>query len=530
MTKKPNFAKFMLGLVVLASLFIGTWATTRGPLTSAKTSAKKSATTATVVSNHPNLAAPLTPTAPLDNVLNSFELEGDILDSPAGPPDDWSSVNCGGGTADVKSGVIFDGVGTTIFTGGGSKDHENLDQWQHTGGSVPPKDEILNAYAAKYTGAVDSNNILTFGADRYANNGTAFIGFWFFVNPVFPAADGKFRTGPLASDPLAAHALGDILVLVEFTNGGSFATAKVFEWVGTSGSESNGTLNDITGTAPAGSVFSISNGSPVTIPGTCSAWQHNPKQGPNGTIQTNAFFEGAINLSAFPALSNACFSSFLAETRSSSVVTATLKDFVLGQFDTCPEISVTKVARDDEVCVGDPVTYDYTVNNPTTFNLNVTLVDDNETGGTGDDLDVGADGNCAAIVGSPTSFVLNAGASRTFTCTRSLSVGSHTNIVTAVASFGGFSDEATATETVTVSPSPDLLISSFSCDLDGSSTLTVTDSNATGATYSWTRNGAAFAGNVASVTVTQAGTYVVTATTAAGCVDTATRVVGLCSD
>ena len=138
MTKKPNFAKFMLGLVVLASLFIGTWATTRGPLTSAKTSAKKSATTATVVSNHPNLAAPLTPTAPLDNVLNSFELEGDILDSPAGPPDDWSSVNCGGGTADVKSGVIFDGVGTTIFTGGGSKDHENLDQWQHTGGSVPP--------------------------------------------------------------------------------------------------------------------------------------------------------------------------------------------------------------------------------------------------------------------------------------------------------------------------------------------------------------------------------------------------------
>src|SRR6185436_17173138 len=121
---------------------------------------------------------------------------------------------------------------------------------------------------------------------------------------------------------------------------------------------------------------------------------------------------------------------------------------------------------------------------------------DNETGGTGDDLDVGGDNNCAAIVGSPTSFVLNAGQNRTFTCTRTLSVGTHTNIVTAVASFGGFNDDAKATETVTVNASPDLSINSFTCDLDGSSTLTVTDANATGATYSWTRNGAALAGNV----------------------------------
>ncbi|MGH9962219.1 MAG: hypothetical protein ACREBC_34705, partial [Pyrinomonadaceae bacterium] len=264
--------------------------------------------------------------------------------------------------------------------------------------------------------------------------------------------------------------------------------------------------------------------------GTCSDWDHDPKQGPVGTIQTNAFFEGAINLSAFPALSTACFSSFLAETRSSASVTATLKDFVLGQFDTCPEISVTKVARDDAVCAGDPVTYDYTVNNPTGFTLNVTLVDDNETAGTGDDLDVGKDTNCSAIVGSPTPFTLAPGASRTFTCTRTLSVGTHTNTVTAVASFGGFSDTKTATETVTVSPSPDLSINTVSCDIDGSINLTVTDANSTGATYSWTRNGAAFAGNVTQITVTSPGTYVVTGTTTAGCIDTATRVVGLCTD
>ena len=529
MTRKPNFAKFMLGLVVLASLFIGTWATTRGDLTSAKKGTLSTAKTAAVRSNTalPN-AGPLAAT-PLDSLTSVLELDGDIQDNPLGLPDDWDSLNCGGGTTTIKA-FEHDGLNTTIFTGGGSKDPENLGSWKHKNGSVPDKDEIINAYAAKYTGTT-GDDILAFGADRYDNSGTAFIGFWFFQSPVFAAADGKFRTGPAETDPLAEHVVGDILILIEFTIGGSFATAKVFEWVGTGGSESGGTLNDITGTAPAGSVFSISNSTAQTVPGTCTAWEYTPKGGaPGGPIPTNAFFEGAINLDAFPGLGDVCFSSFMTETRSSASVTATLKDFVLDQLDTCPEISVTKVARDDDVCAGDPVTYDYTVTNPTGFNLSVTLVDDNETAGTGDDLDVGADGNCAAIVGSPTSFTLNAGASRTFTCTRTLSVGTHTNIVTAVATFGSFSDDATATETVTVNASPALSINQITCDLDGSSTLTVTDGNTTGATYSWTRNGAAFAGNVTSINVTQTGTYVVTGTTAAGCIGTATRVVGLCSD
>src|SRR5262249_20329364 len=45
------------------------------------------------------------------------------------------------------------------------------------------------------------------------------------------------------------------------------------------------------------------------------------------------FLEEGVNLSALGL--NACFSSFLAETRSSQSPTATLSDFVIGQFDTC---------------------------------------------------------------------------------------------------------------------------------------------------------------------------------------------------
>ena len=166
-------------------------------------------------------------------------------------PDDWSTVNCGGGNALAKTGVLHDGLAKSIYTGGGSKDPELLSSWKHKDGSVPDKDEIINAYAAKYFGSPGGDTILIFGADRYDNSGTAFIGFWFFKSPVFAAADGRFREGRLATDTLSTHAIGDVLVLVEFTQGGAVATAKVFEWVGSGGSESGGTLNDITGTGQA---------------------------------------------------------------------------------------------------------------------------------------------------------------------------------------------------------------------------------------------------------------------------------------
>jgi hypothetical protein len=538
MTRKPNFYKIMLGLAVIAALFVGTWATTHSPLTSAKNPAPGKA-----ASTNPKMAPNPVPVAPfLDAITSVIELDGDIVDNPAGLPEDWDTINCDGGVALGKTGVLFDGLGNSIFTGGGSKDPELLASWKHKNGSVPDKDELLNAYAAKYTGPT-GDDILAFGADRFANDGTAFMGFWFFVNPVFPAADGRFRQGPLATDPLASHAVGDVLVLIEFTQGGAVATAKVFEWVGVGGTESGGTLRDITATAPAGSVLSVSNPSPQSIAGTCSAWQHHPKNGPDGTIQVNAFFEGAINLDAFPALQGACFSSFLAETRSSASVTATLKDFVLGQFDTCPNVEITKTPDDTEICDGTTTTYTYDVNNPTSFTLSGTIVDDNGTpctspnnpvGCAADDRDVGASGCPALNGGSPTSISLPPGHTQR-TCTATLSVGSHTNIVEVIASFGGFSAQATATATVVVQPNPSMSISTVSCDTTGSIQLTATDANSAGGTLSWTRQPpgggtkTAFAGNVSSITVTTPGIYEVTSTTSAGCVGTATRTVGLCA-
>src|SRR5258705_6279174 len=168
----------MLGVLVLAVLFVATWATTSARLTNAKKNPPSVTTRASV----PKIAlSPLmSPAQGDDNILNSFEVEGDITDNPAGAPDDWSTVNCGGGTAQVQT-FLNDGLGTSIFTQGGSKDPSDigvLNQqgvlqpgWRHTNGAVPDKDEILNAYAAKYTGTPNGDTILAFGADRYGRQG-----------------------------------------------------------------------------------------------------------------------------------------------------------------------------------------------------------------------------------------------------------------------------------------------------------------------------------------------------------------------
>jgi hypothetical protein len=113
---------------------------------------------------------------------SSFQLDGNATTETETPQrDDWDRVFAGTDSADPSSFVV-DPAGETIFTGGGSKDDLDIPNWQHKSGSVPPKDEITNAYAALYD--VSGELRLYFGADRFANNGSSQIGFWFFQNDV----------------------------------------------------------------------------------------------------------------------------------------------------------------------------------------------------------------------------------------------------------------------------------------------------------------------------------------------------------
>lgn len=279
----------------------------------------------------------------------AFELDRNAASSSA-PGEDWDAVHAGTDTAD-SSTFVNDGIGPTIFTGGGSKDDLNTTGWKHKSGQTPDKDELLNAYAARY------GDLLYFGADRYSNSGDAVMGFWFFQNEVTALAGGTFGPG--------AHKDGDILVLSDFTNGGGNVTIRVYRWNGPGGDIAgsgaiNGTLDLIAGTAAQTADCvgppSVANGDPycatVNTANTPSPWPFQAKASgaPANVFPPGHFFEGGIDL-GFLNLGEECFASFLAETRSSTSVDATLKDFVGGGFERC-ESTVTTTPSDAN---GDPV-------------------------------------------------------------------------------------------------------------------------------------------------------------------------------
>src|SRR5262249_10820392 len=134
-----------------------------------------------------------------------------------------------------------------IFQGGGSKDTLGIQkgQWLFTGSKPQGKDDITHAYASAYVDSSTGHLILYAGMDRYDNSGDSTAGFWFFHNAIGQNPNVTTNGGhPFTG----THADGDILLVSDFTVGGSTSTIKVFKWVG----------NDATG-----SLVALNNGNPI---------------------------------------------------------------------------------------------------------------------------------------------------------------------------------------------------------------------------------------------------------------------------
>src|SRR5262249_12904983 len=118
------------------------------------------------------------------------------------------------------------------------------------------------------------------------------------------------------------HSDGDILLVADFTQGGSTSTIKIFRW---QGDDSSGSLVAINNGNPiSGSTFAIVNGAPVSVP-----WSYTDKSH-NTSPSSGELIELGVDLTEL-GLANT-YSTFLAETRSSQSPTATLEDFVIGNF------------------------------------------------------------------------------------------------------------------------------------------------------------------------------------------------------
>ncbi len=281
-------------------------------------------------------------------VDTNFELDGNPQDDPGTDGDDWVTVFNGTYTGNVvaTTGLIDDPSPLSIFTTGGSKDILDIPRWRWKEGTVPDKDQILHGYAVAY--GVDGELIAYLGADRYANDGDAMMGAWFFQDVVGMNPDGTFS---------GQHRNGDILWLGEFTGGGVVATLSVLVWNDPALPGYKPSLEQVKNTNLAYVVKDSTTGSgpgfyaTVNMGDVVAPWDYTPKQGTPGVFPYNSFMEGGINITMLLGGNTPCFSSYLIESRSSSSPTATLKDFVLGSFNTC-RISI------DKECLGGTLSAD----------------------------------------------------------------------------------------------------------------------------------------------------------------------------
>jgi len=387
-------------------------------------------------------AALFIPSAFAVHDVGLFQLDRNATATEAGhgPGDDWATLyNSGGNNGCLIahdcldfSGVVPDVTGSnplgstgTQFQGGGSKDNNDITQWLWNPGEPLDKDDITNAYAAAYSYQGSSevctppaqcvkhgDMIVYYGLDRFANNGTAQVGFWFLKDPgvglTTTASQGGYKFA-------GTHQVGDLLVQSNFTGGGVITSITVYKWVGSGGS--NGALDQLYAAVdcnpPSGTLSNDVACATVNQGDTSSPWPYTPKAGTAGTFPAGSFFEGGIDITQLVPDAG-CFSKFVAETRSSAPFDSRLKDFALGNFSLCAaKISITPDGTNQ---VGNDHTFTVSVQKKDSSNgftygpadgVTVTGTKTDSNGATsswvgGDSCTTDATGTCTLTITSPT--------------------------------------------------------------------------------------------------------------------------------
>ena len=334
-------------------------------------------------------------TLAVHDATGPMELEGNLVDDSGGGTD-WGAIfgadglevaaNLPPGTLDTTD-VIRDFVpgasGPDVsYHAPSNKDDQAISAtggsnvWGCTSVANPTdKTDIVNAYGAAIQGDAQTGDgdtaddqLFYFGVERFDNSGDAFIGIWLFQDDVTcNTATGKFE---------GSKRTGDILILANFTGGGSDATIQLFRYtagVGTAAG-SFGELVAVTSKCeldPSGDLPFPQNDLCATLNDVADvdtpwAMEDKVKPGPPNPdvakrLEPDQFVEGGVNLTDVFASGTGggtppqCFGSFMAETRSSSSIDATLKDFALGNLDFCD--ANIEIDPDETNRVGEPHTF-----------------------------------------------------------------------------------------------------------------------------------------------------------------------------
>src|SRR5262249_11385027 len=153
-------------------------------------------------------------------------------------------------------------------------------------------------------------------------SGDATAGFWFFQSAISIKSDGTFS---------GTHSDGDLLLVVDFSVGGSSPSVAAYQW---SGTDASGSLKALS--LPSGSTFAKVSAGAVRVP-----WSFIDQSG-KSSPQAGEFLRVGVDLTSLFGSSVPHYVSFLAETRSSTSTTATLSDFAVGGVNTIGTIYKVK--------------------------------------------------------------------------------------------------------------------------------------------------------------------------------------------
>ena len=285
--------------------------------------------------------------APVQNPNGGFAIDGDAYaNTPTSGVGDWfidtSQYPGSGGSIFNIDGTIIDptmtyfqqdgwkqgAVDETVFaTSNTINDDPNTFDWKR--GDAPQKNEIQNVavhftYGDSNQGANPNDLWCLFAGDRWVTSGSSYIDFEFLQKPLSMTVEGYDSKGYgyggfVSQGTEGGRTEGDLLVTIEFTNGGTAAGVVIQRW-----ELVNGVYEYVIypNSNFAGEIYITNNTVTTYVPFDAYGLDY---------YVENQWAEGAINLTQVLNLAeNPCFnlSTVFVKTRSSGEsTTSQLKDF-----------------------------------------------------------------------------------------------------------------------------------------------------------------------------------------------------------
>ena len=347
----------------------------------------------------PATAIPITPG------VNQTDNHGCPTVNPAGAAATWSLIQYGSNTDDWSSYTFSNGVFTTkghalfppaivtdkvgsqtdnTFLGASSKDTQDISTWNWNPHGTQDKDDISHAYAGAYHLA-NGDTAIYAGMDRFANAGDSTAGFWFVQDSSFALCTGFHLAANPSGGPdvtnnsctatgtfVGHHFDGDLLIVSDFSIGGAVSTINVFQWLGGTlvldATRSPAPCDLVAGNSTnfCGQVNNVftqglsRKNTPVLVPATSptGGWPFTDK-GSFAAYQTGESLEIGIDLNTIFGSNLPCFSTFFAETRSSTSPTASLSDLTTPvAFPLC-SMAASKTCTSAAIVNGNQVKYNF---------------------------------------------------------------------------------------------------------------------------------------------------------------------------